>query len=117
MGRVLFLLTAISLLASCVALSRVDDYEERALAMAQTEDIHIDVTEEINNVNGQFPDTVYLKTATQTFNKDYQFCLVDGKIFYKGRTEAKGPADWELLETGLPYSKIARFKTPKRVVA
>ena len=117
MGQVLFLLTAISLLASCVALSRVDDYEERALAMAQAEDIHIDVTEEINNVNGQFPDTVYLKTATQTFNKDYQFCLVDGKIFYKGRTEAKGPADWELLETGLPYSKIARFKTPKRVVA
>lgn len=117
MCRLLCIATAVSLLTSCVALSRVDDYEEHALAMAGAEDIHIAGTENIDNVNGAFPDTVYIKTATQTFNKDYQFCLSDGMIYYKGRNPGKGPADWELMETGLPYSKIARFKTPKRVIA
>ena len=117
MCRIFILLFIAFLLCSCVALSKVENYEEHALAMAGAEDIHIDATEGINNVNGQFPDTVCIKTATQTFNKDYQFCLSDGKIFYKGRNPGKGPEDWEILETGLPYSKIARFKTPKRVIA
>ncbi len=117
MCRISVLLIIASLLFSCVALSKVENYEEHALAMAGDTDIHMDVTEGINNVNGQFPDTVYLKTATQTFNKDYQFFLSDGKIFYKGRNPGKGPEDWELLETGLPYSKIDKFKSPKRIIA
>jgi len=105
------------LLSSCVALSKVNDYEEHARALAGAEEIHMADTESINNVNGQMPDKVYIKTATQTFNKDYQFILADGRIFYKSRTGAKGPAEWEPLETGLPYSKIGKFKTPKRVIA
>ena len=117
MCRVLAIATAVSLLSSCVALSKIDSYEEQALAMAGAEEIYMPPVEDIDNVNGSFPDTVYIKTATQTFNKDYQFCLSDGMIYYKGRRPDKGPADWELLETGLPYSKIARFKTPKRVIA
>ena len=117
MCRVLAIATAVSLLSSCVALSKIDSYEEQALAMAGAEEIYMPPVEDIDNVNGSFPDTVYIKTATQTFNKDYQFCLSDGKIYYKGRRPDKGPVDWELLETGLPYSKIARFKTPKRVIA
>ncbi len=117
MCRVLAIATAVSLLSSCVALSKIDSYEEQALAMAGAEDIYMPPVEDIDNVNGSFPDTVYIKTATQTFNKDYQFCLSDGMIYYKGRRPDKGPVDWELLETGLPYSKIARFKTPKRVIA
>ena len=117
MCRVLPLLIATSLLCSCVALSKIDNYEEKAKAMAGAEEIHMADTESINNVNGQLPDTIYLKTATQTFNKDYQFSLEGGRIFYKSRTGAKGPAEWEPLETGLPYSKIGKFKTPKRVIA
>ena len=117
MCRVLPLIIAAVLLSSCVALSKVENYEEKALTMAGAEKIHMAVTEDINNVNGQLPDNVYIKTATQTFNKDYQFCLTDGRIFYKSRTGAKGPAEWEPLETGLPYSKIGKFKTPKRVIA
>lgn len=117
MCRVLAIATAVSLLSSCVALSKIDSYEEQAHLMARAEEIYMPPVEDIDNVNGSFPDTVYIKTATQTFNKDYQFCLSDGKIYYKGRRPDKGPADWELLETGLPYSKIARFKTPKRVIA
>ena len=105
------------LLSSCVALSRVNDYEEHARALAGAEEIHMADTESINNVNGQMPHKIYIKTATQTFNKDYQFTLADGRIFYKSRTGAKGPAEWEPLETGLPYSKIGKFKTPKRVIA
>ena len=95
------------LLSSCVALSRVNDYEEHARAMAGAEEIHMADTESINNVNGQLPDKVYIKTATQTFNKDYQFCLAEGRIFYKSRTGAKGPSEWEPLETGLPGSRTA----------
>ena len=117
MCRLLFLAAAVSLLASCVALSKVENYEEKAQAMAGEQKIHMASTEDIDNVNGPFPDNVYIKTATQTFNKDYQFTLSDGKIFYKSRTGAKGPENWELLETGLPYSKIGKFKTPDRVIA
>ena len=117
MCRMFLLLIIASLLFSCVALSKVENYEERALAMAGDREIHMANTEGTDNVNGQLPDTVYIKTATQTFIKDYQFCLVDGKIFYKGRTPAKGPAEWETLETGLPYSKISKFHTPKRIIA
>ena len=117
MCRISILLIIVSLLFSCVALSKVENYEEHALSMAGAEEIHMAATESIDGVNGLFPDKVYIKTATQTFNKDYQFCLSDGKIFYKGRNPGKGPEDWELLETGLPYSKIARFKTPKRIIA
>ena len=116
MFRVLPLIIT-ALFSSCVALSKVENYEEKAQAMAGAEKIHMEVTEDINNVNGQLPDKVYIKTATQTFNKDYQFCLADGRIFYKSRTGAKGPAEWEPLETGLPYSKIGKFKTPERVIA
>ena len=115
-GLLCLVLSAL-LLSSCVALSRVNDYEEHAMALAGAEKIHMADTESINNVNGQLPDKIYLKTATQTFNKDYQFCLENGRIFYKSRTGDKGPAEWEPLETGLPYSKIGRFKTPKRVIA
>ena len=117
MCRVLPLLIAASLLCSCVALSKIDNYEEKAKAMTGAEEIHMTDTESINSVNGQLPDKVYIKTATQTFNKDYQFCLADGRIFYKTRNGAKGPAEWEPLETGLPYSKIGKFRTPKRVIA
>ena len=117
MWIVLCSVTIISLLSSCVSVSKIDDYEESSSALAGIENIHIASKEDTDNVNGRFPDTVYVKTATQTFIKDYQFCLDDGKIFYKGRTEAKGPADWELLETGLPYSKIDKFKSPRRIIA
>ena len=117
MCRISVILIVASMLVSCVALSKVENYEEQAMAMAGNEKIHMDATEEIDNVNGLLPSTIYIKTATQTFNKDYQFCLSDGRIYYKGRSAEKGPTHWEMLETGLPYSKIGRFPTPQRIIS
>ena len=35
-----------------------------------------------NNINGDFPDKVVIKTLSQTFTKDFYFTLHDGKIYY-----------------------------------
>jgi hypothetical protein len=66
---------------------------------------------ESENINGEFPDAVYIKTRTQTFNTYHYYVLKDGYIWYKGITGKSGPEDWTLfMETGLPHNKaIAGF--------
>ena len=66
------------------------------------------------NVNGSFPDKIYIKTLTQTFGNEYEFLLDDGKIYYKKiGTDKK---NWELyLGTGLPHSNNNDF-VARRVV-
>lgn len=55
------------------------------------------------NINGLFPETVYIKTLTQTFSFDYEFQLYNGRVYYKKRNGNK--LDWQpLIETGLPPS-------------
>lgn len=50
-------------------------------------------TEEISgvkpgdNINGFLPEKIFIKTASQTFNREYQFCLVDGHVYYKAYKE------------------------------
>lgn len=57
----------------------------------------------VENINGLFPETVYIKTLTQTFSFDYEFQLFNGRVYYKKRDGSK--LDWvPLLETGLPPS-------------
>ena len=76
------------------------------------------------NVNGRLPEQVYIKTLTQTFCRDYQFCIVDGRIYYKlmPRAEYSNPGlvetDWQLLgETGLPTPrKASDFPLPTEIV-
>lgn len=68
-----------------------------------------------DNVNGEFPDTIYIKTLTQTFSFEYDYLLKDGKIYYKQRKAGAG--EWKLFkETGLPYSSKAAFEPVKRIV-
>jgi hypothetical protein len=70
------------------------------------------VTPEINreipsgeDINGIFPEAVYIKTRTQTFNTYHYYVLKDGLIWYKGVTPDSGPRDWTLfMETGLPHN-------------
>ncbi|MBR5645120.1 MAG: hypothetical protein IKX23_00580 [Treponema sp.] len=67
------------------------------------------------NINGSFPEEIVIKTMTQTFGFEYEFCLVEGKIWYKKRGSSK--TEWKLyLETGLPFSRKNEFKTVERVV-
>ncbi|MBR6566948.1 MAG: hypothetical protein IKK79_09100 [Spirochaetaceae bacterium] len=76
------------------------------------------------NVNGHLPEQVYIKTLTQTFCRDYQFCLVDGLIYYKLMPGAKysNPGlvetDWQLVGgTGLPTPKREDgFPVPTEIV-
>jgi hypothetical protein len=57
------------------------------------------------DINGSFPEAVYIKTRTQTFNSYHYYILKDGLIWYKGITADSGPQDWALfMETGLPHN-------------
>ncbi|MCQ2592938.1 MAG: hypothetical protein MJ188_09160 [Treponema sp.] len=76
--------------------------------------ISLEVCPQINNINGDFPDTIYIKTQTQTFSFDYEYLLFNGRIFYKQRGTDK--TAWEpFLETGLPFSKKNKFPTVETV--
>ena len=51
------------------------------------------------NVNGTYPDHIFIKTRTQTFTKNYEFMLRAGKLYFKPKTEVL----WQLYaQTGLP---------------
>ncbi|MHB9291769.1 hypothetical protein Holit_00852 [Hollandina sp. SP2] len=70
------------------------------------------------NINGVFPEAVYIKTRTQTFNAYHYYILHEGLIWYKSIDSAQEPADWTLFqETGLPHNswKIG-FNKPGRIV-
>lgn len=67
--------------------------------------------EETQNINKEF-DTVYVTTRTQCLCKNYQFSLVNGKIWCKKANE-----DWQLFLTGIPYSKHKDFASPSCVIS
>jgi hypothetical protein len=70
------------------------------------------------NINGVFPEAVYIKTRTQTFNAYHYYILHDGLIWYKSIDSRKKPVNWILFQkTGLPHNswKIG-FNKPKRIV-
>jgi hypothetical protein len=55
------------------------------------------------DINGNFPEAVYIKTRTQTFNTYHYYLLKDGLIWYKNRDPEKEPREWTLFfGTGLP---------------
>lgn len=67
------------------------------------------------NINGFFPNSIFIKTQTQTFSFEYDFLLNDGKIFYKKRGESS--EHWKLFQkTGLPFSAKNKFESPKKIV-
>jgi hypothetical protein len=94
------------------------------------------------DINGDFPEAVYIKTKTQTFNTYHYYILKDGLIYYKlidpengpfpvvGGKSKKEPAEWTLFdedipapkdrphaEAGLPHNKMdPRFNQPRTIV-
>jgi hypothetical protein len=55
------------------------------------------------DINGNFPPAVYIKTRTQTFNTYHYYILKDGLIWYKSIDPEKEPREWTLFSrTGLP---------------
>jgi hypothetical protein len=69
------------------------------------------------DINGFFPESVYVKTRTQTFNTYHYYILDDGLIWYKSIDGAKEPADWTLFDkTGLPHNSWKPgFNKPERI--
>ncbi|MDR1399375.1 MAG: hypothetical protein LBJ41_05590 [Treponema sp.] len=70
------------------------------------------------NINGFFPEAVYIKTRTQTFNIYHYYILNDGLIWYKSINSEEEPLNWTLFDkTGLPHNswKLG-FNKPERIV-
>lgn len=70
-----------------------------------------------DDVNGSYPEKIYIKTLTQTFSKEYNFILIHGKIYVKKNSDKR----WTLFKgTGLPYSESKllgkEFETPDYIV-
>jgi hypothetical protein len=69
------------------------------------------------SVNGRLPQAVFIKTATQTLCRGYQFSLVDGRIYFKRTDAAPGELWLPLTETGLPHGTARGFRNARRVVS
>jgi hypothetical protein len=58
------------------------------------------------DINGSFPEAIYIKTRTQSFNTYHYYLLHKGFIWYKSIAPENEPKDWTLFEkTGLPHNK------------
>jgi hypothetical protein len=86
-----------------------DDYSQRAGPQIPNEIYNGE------NINGIFPEAVYIKTRTQTFNAYHYYIVHDGLIWYKSIDSENEPVHWTLFqETGLPHnSRKIGFNEPK----
>jgi hypothetical protein len=75
------------------------------------------VQEHAGDINGVFPDAVYIKTRTQTFNTYHYYILRDGLIWYKSIETDTEPRNWTLFEkTGLPHNRWKwDFREPEKI--
>lgn len=73
--------------------SDADYYQEIINSFNSPEDNHLAGKEKTDSINGDFPEEVYVKTLTQTFMKNWQFVLSDGRIYAK----KDGEENWKLF--------------------
>lgn len=71
------------------------------------------------DVNGEFPETIFIKTSTQTFSDSYYFLLSDGKIWYKSIDPAGDVPNWKIFRsTGLPTAHFKKgFIKPQAITS
>ena len=75
-----------------------DDYTRRTPSSISAENRIME------NINGIFPETVYIKTRTQTFNTYHYYILYEGRIWFKSINSENEPNNWTLfMSTGLPH--------------
>jgi hypothetical protein len=69
-------------------------------------------------INGSFPEAIYIKTRTQTFNTYHYYFLHNGLIWYKSITPEDEPKDWALFEkTGLPHNnRKSSFNKANKII-
>ncbi|MDR3123708.1 MAG: hypothetical protein LBU16_08030 [Treponema sp.] len=70
------------------------------------------------DINGSFPEAVYIKTKTQTFNAYHYYIVRDGRIWHKSIDPEQKPRDWTLFKkTGLPHNYLKpSFNKTNRIV-
>lgn len=114
-NKSVFKITAVTaLLCGVTACSSLPKYSKNFLKN-EGAPLLLDDRPSTDNINGDFPDTIYIKTQTQTFSFDYEFLIFNGRVYYKKRGTDKSA--WApLLGTGLPYSKNDSFPAARRVV-
>jgi hypothetical protein len=62
------------------------------------------------DINGDFPEAIHIKTRTQTFNTYHYYLLHEGRIWYKSIDPSLEPKEWIIFEkTGLPHSSKPGF--------
>lgn len=67
--------------------------------LTSPDDVFLDDISLEQNVNGTYPDHIFIKTMTQSFTRDYEFMVRGGKLFYKPKSESL----WSLYcGSGLP---------------
>ena len=99
--RIVTLLFVFTLFSSC-AISRAL-YLGEDIYSVKTGPQSSETAYNAENINGVFPEAVYIKTRTQTFNTYHYYILNDGLIWYKSIDGGKEPANWTLFDkTGLP---------------
>ena len=74
-----------------------NDYAQRTGSAFSDEAYHAE------SINGFFPEAVYIKTRTQTFNLYHYYILHNGRIWYKSIDPEQEPKNWtHFAKTGLP---------------
>ena len=120
----LALLLLLILIVSCASRQSEDkNFYETISASLTSPEMTLPNLTLSENLNGDDADTVYVKSLTQTFLKDWQFVLRDGKIWRKATEENpqyEKYRNWELfLETGLPFSAsilpTEQWKSPESI--
>jgi len=83
-----------------------DDFSQRIALSLADEDYNV---ENINSPKGSiFPEAVYIKTKTQTFNLYHYYILHEGLVWHKNIDNKKEPKEWTLLsKTGIPANTKA----------
>jgi len=106
MNKIILIIIISFSLFSC-ALSKAiylgpNDYSQR------TGSPFLDETYHAENINGIFPEAVYIKTRIQTFNLYHYYILHDGLIWYKNIDLEQEPKNWTLFpKNGLPRNTNA----------
>jgi hypothetical protein len=110
------MLLVFSLLSSCAISKAI--YLGEDIYSVKTGLQSVDTIYNAENINGVFPEAVYIKTRTQTFNAYHYYILNDGLIWYKSIEGGEEPVNWMLFqETGLPHNSWkSSFNKPERIV-
>ncbi|MDR0656718.1 MAG: hypothetical protein LBG22_10425 [Treponema sp.] len=69
------------------------------------------------NINGDFPEAVHIKTRTQTFNTYHYYLLHEGRIWYKSIDRSLEPKEWTIFgKNGVPHSRKPGFRKTDAVM-